>query len=338
MLQTQNQQTETIFNAVSSAYSTATVVTANETERNNTAPIVADVTTIFDKSKDNTFFVTNQMVESSKRQLKPDATLQVKYTYEEPDEPVAQIGTKKYASFEGAFVAAKSDNTITLLTDVETDGRFVLDSGNATAPTYRNNINNLTIDGNGHKITTTGSYDFLFETNKKNLTLNNITVVNNGKMKYVVNAKINSTITIDGAAVPAPVFKTNDASSTIKATNLNVTNAANDVSLFAADSTLGTVNINLTEELAAQYDVVDGVLTAKAVEPEKHAEYFSFKGENGISYNTLTATAEKDGNKDTKSTPIMTITDVTDIVVSVTDIPEGITITGIVLDSIAPVE
>lgn len=155
---------ETIFNAVSSAYSTATVVTANETERNNTAPIVADVTTIFDKSKDNTFFVTNQMVESSKRQLKPDATLQVKYTYEEPDEPVAQIGTKK------------------------------------------------------------------------------------------------------------------------------------------------------------------------------HAEYFSFKGENGISYNTLTATAEKDGNKDTKSTPIMTITDVTDIVVSVTDIPEGITITGIVLDSIAPVE
>ena len=90
---------------------------------------------------------------------------------------VAQIGTTKYETLQAAIDAAETGDVIELLQDIDL-------TTVTTAPSDKYNVNvnkSVTIDGKGYKITSsTGKRPLVLTGEGNDITLKNLTVVNNG--------------------------------------------------------------------------------------------------------------------------------------------------------------
>jgi hypothetical protein len=83
----------------------------------------------------------------------------------------AKIGDTYYATFAAAYAAAKENDTITLLTDIEASEVILIDKS-------------LTINGNEHKITSTASRVIRVTTSNVEVTLNKVNMVSNAVVVY----------------------------------------------------------------------------------------------------------------------------------------------------------
>ena len=105
---------------------------------------------------------------------------------------VAKVGTKGYKSFDEALAAAQAGQTITLLADIEASAAVVVDKS-------------ITIDGNGHKLTSTASRAINVDTQNGTVTteIKNLEIVGGNGCQRGINI-------IDGAYKDTPANVTLD--------------------------------------------------------------------------------------------------------------------------------
>lgn len=189
---------DVIFNAVSTKYNAEnkTVVVAKETSATNEAPIVADVTSIYNSTKDIAFFVTNATVENSKRQLKPSATLQVVYSYNEPVATAEVDGvTTNYDSLEEAVTNADKDSTIILYKDVTLTKRLDIEK-------------NLTITSDNKTITSALSDKPTVLAKSATVKIENTTITNTST-GGALQLEGGADVTISGGTINGLVYQSN---------------------------------------------------------------------------------------------------------------------------------
>ena len=356
------QQTETSDSGVSQQ-----VEMTDQIKSQNDSPLTADVTSIFDKSNSNAYYVW--IASGKKYNVKADATLTVTYTYDDGtiEDPVAQVGDRQYADFNTAWDSAKSSsgNTIKLFKNITIDNNKRLNDF----------IGNIGIEGVDEKreITQGTTNSFLFEVDNKTLTLKNLSIFAKGN--YTINMKHNAVLNADSVTftrpnadnIAKPAINLDNATATltnctVESISLNgnytltidTNTTINMLALpesftdgqvivkgtgLSADKVTTLYNSNNTELKGYHLEAVDEGLAVKkdVAEPTTKSEYFSFDaGDGAASYSNIFVTAKKnvdgDEKSETKSVKLGPIVTGGSFYLCITDVPTDVTINSVTLE------
>ncbi|MBQ9694782.1 MAG: hypothetical protein IJV69_08510, partial [Kiritimatiellae bacterium] len=153
---------------------------------------------------------------------------------------VAQVGTEKYESVAAALEAAQPGDTVTLLADVTMSEILVINKA-------------ITLDGNGKKLTYTGTnraIEIPMEANGANVTIKNLTV-DASSAERGINYNTNGTLTVEKVTVTSKSyainFPTYADNATVSITNSKLTSAialniwGSDMDITVTDSELYSV-------------------------------------------------------------------------------------------------
>lgn len=206
-LPTDKANTNDIWTAVSSSNVKNAAATATIAGQDTT--LSGDITAIFNGSAANAFYVYNSTVENNKRQLSGKAEISVVYSYTEPDNPVAQVGSTKYATLEEALTAVKANGTIKLLDNVTLSALIMPDK-------------DVTITADEKKTITGASIDTPIIA-KANVVFDNVDIVSGKAGKNAVSVETaGKSLTIKNAAVTGNVIHGNGRGSSITLDNTQV--------------------------------------------------------------------------------------------------------------------
>lgn len=169
------------------------------------------------------------------------------------DTSVAAIGTTKYASLAAAIKAANTDDTITLLDDVNLDkGQYLYSTA-----TDKKDVHNLTFDLDGHKITSS-STSYTVSASREGLVIKNGTIENTaskttyGAIYAPFSTKGTHSLTLENVTVIAKdtgiYATTTNGNATVTIGDKTTINAATGIEVVGADAKArtGTLKLNVS--------------------------------------------------------------------------------------------
>lgn len=212
----------------------------------------------------------------------------------------AKIGDKYYATFAKAYAAAQAGETITLLADIAATEVILLDK-------------NLTINGNGHKVTSSATRVFRVTTANTEVTLNGVNIVStavrvgtNDIRGISIDIVDNVALTLTNCSVDFTDASANDWAYAVNVTGGNnhiltvnggIYEGANVINVRGANHTVTVQNATLN----SMYPNNDQYYGAGIwVEEEKGSSVTAtnntFNGANAVAFNLGTGTALTESN------------------------------------------
>ncbi len=233
---------EDVFNAAANAKNSGAEIgttTMYESDDRTYRTEYVDVTNYFTEGERNSYLLYNADATDNNRQLSRKAELVIEFTMSAPeDNYVAEVipadggAGNQYETFKDAIAAVQEGETIKLLDDVTIDRMIFGSTAYSENAQDKCDVNNVTIDGGTHSITSDNSKDMLFEADNKTLTFKNVTLV--GGKTYTINAKNSAKIHLQNVTITPASGKvglnmstqtTLNADSTTKINGLNYNNA-----------------------------------------------------------------------------------------------------------------
>ena len=219
---------------------------------------------------------------------------------------IAKIGTTYYETIEAAIKAAKAGETITLLADIEATEVILLDKS-------------VTINGNGHKVTSNATRVFRVTTANTEVTLNDVNMVStavrvgtNDIRGISIDNVDNVKLTLNNCSVDFTDASANDWAYAVNVTggnNHDVTvnggayEGANVINVHGASNTVTVKNATLTSLYANNAQYYGACIWVKQEQGSSvEATGNTFNGSNAIAFNLGTGTdlTESDNTDNTE--------------------------------------